>query len=148
VYPTRMHLRAWNLYHAVINLVDLQIGQQSEPLIKGFGISETAFFIFILMEYRRLKSDRFLTDDYRPQIYTPEGIRWIEENSMVDVLRRIVLTHSHPTHVKWSAVLKRASGAREFATFEEQDIIEGRRPSKHSPAGMEHRYTARTAWGI
>jgi hypothetical protein len=37
-----------------------------------------------------LKSDRFITDDYRPEIYTAEGIRWIEESSMTDVLRRNV----------------------------------------------------------
>jgi glyoxylase-like metal-dependent hydrolase (beta-lactamase superfamily II) len=47
-------------------------------------------------------------------------------------LRRIVLTHAHPTHVKGAAVLKRASGARVFAPFEEQDIIEGHRPSNHT----------------
>lgn len=47
-------------------------------------------------------------------------------------LRHIVLTHAHPTHVKGSAVLKRASGARVYAPIEEQDIIEGHRPSNHT----------------
>jgi glyoxylase-like metal-dependent hydrolase (beta-lactamase superfamily II) len=47
-------------------------------------------------------------------------------------LRRIVMTHAHPTHVKGAAVLKRASGAVVFAPAEEQAIIEGRRPSNHT----------------
>lgn len=47
-------------------------------------------------------------------------------------LRRIVLTHGHPTHVKGAYVLKRASGARVFAPIEEQDILEGKRPSNHT----------------
>lgn len=79
-----------DLYQNQIDRVDLQIGMQAEPLLPGFGFSETAFFIFILMASRRLKSDRFLTEEYRPELYTPEGMRWIEENTMVDVLRRNV----------------------------------------------------------
>ena len=78
------------LYKNDIDSVDLQIGLQAEPLVKGLGFSETALYLFTLMASRRLKSDRFLTDDYRPEIYTAEGIRWIEESSMVDVLRRNV----------------------------------------------------------
>lgn len=78
------------LYHDDIDRLDLQIGMQAEPLLPGFGFSETAFFIFILMASRRLKSDRFLTEEYNPQVYTPEGLRWIEDNTMVDVLRRNV----------------------------------------------------------
>lgn len=47
-------------------------------------------------------------------------------------LRRIILTHGHPTHVKGAAALKQASGAPVFAPIEEQDIIEGRRPSNRT----------------
>ena len=49
-------------------------GLFAEPLPEGFGFSETAFWIFILMASRRLKSDRFFTDDYRPEIYTEFGL--------------------------------------------------------------------------
>ncbi len=45
---------------------------------KGFGFSDTAFRIFILMASRRLESDRFFTRDYRPEVYTQEGIDWVE----------------------------------------------------------------------
>jgi len=44
--------------------------------------------VFILMASRRLKSDRFFTNDYTPDVYTPQGIAWIEGSSMVDVLLR------------------------------------------------------------
>ena len=51
------------------------VGLMCEPLPKGFGFSDRAFRIFILMASRRLKSDRFYTDDYTPEIYTQAG--WI-----------------------------------------------------------------------
>ena len=60
----------------------------AEPLPEGFGFSETAFRIFVLMASRRLKSDRFFTDDYTPEMYTQFGLDWIEKNSMLTVLLR------------------------------------------------------------
>ena len=77
-----------DVYDDDIDKVDLQIGMMAEPLPPGFGFSDTAFRIFILMASRRLKSDRFFTNDYTPDVYTPEGINWVEGNSMVDVLVR------------------------------------------------------------
>jgi hypothetical protein len=68
--------------------VDLMTGLFAEPLPPGFGFSETAFRIFVLMASRRLKSDRFFTDDYRPEIYTEFGLDYIRKNSMLSVLRR------------------------------------------------------------
>ena len=41
-------------------------GLYAEPLPEDFGFSETAFRVFILMASRRLKSDRFFTDDFEP----------------------------------------------------------------------------------
>ncbi|MFZ0341061.1 MAG: peroxidase family protein, partial [Gaiellaceae bacterium] len=55
---------------------------------EGFGFSDTAFRVFILMASRRLEADRFFTDDYRPEIYTKAGIDWVESNSMRTVLLR------------------------------------------------------------
>jgi len=68
--------------------VDLTVGLHAEPLPSGFGFSDTAFRIFILMASRRLKSDRFFTTDFTPEVYTPEGIRWIADNDMSTVLLR------------------------------------------------------------
>jgi glyoxylase-like metal-dependent hydrolase (beta-lactamase superfamily II) len=44
-------------------------------------------------------------------------------------IRRIILTHTHLTHAKGAAALKRASGALVWAPIEERDILEGQRPS-------------------
>jgi hypothetical protein len=71
-----------------VDMVDLQAGLFAEPLPKGFGFSETAFRIFILMASRRLKSDRFFTKDYTPEMYTQFGLDYIEQNGMISVLLR------------------------------------------------------------
>jgi hypothetical protein len=76
------------VYNNDLEQVDLMTGLFAEPLPAGFGFSDTAFRIFILMASRRLKSDRFFTDDYRPEIYTPLGIDYIRKNTMVSVLTR------------------------------------------------------------
>lgn len=85
--------KAWakelaEIYKGDVDAVDLQIGMQAEKPPKGFGFSDTAFRIFILMASRRLKSDRFFTDDYRPEIYTQVGLDWVNETSMKDVILR------------------------------------------------------------
>jgi hypothetical protein len=83
----------WNeqireVYGGEIDKVDTQVGMLGEQLPPGFGFSDTAFRIFILMASRRLKSDRFFTNDYSPATYTREGIDWVETNLMGDVIRR------------------------------------------------------------
>jgi hypothetical protein len=77
-----------HVYNNDIEKVDLMVGLMAEPLPEGMGFSDTAFRIFLLMASRRLKSDRFLSKDYRPEVYTKEGIEWVEENTMIDVLKR------------------------------------------------------------
>ncbi|MGH3071396.1 MAG: peroxidase family protein [Gaiellaceae bacterium] len=71
-----------------VERVDLMVGLYAEPLPKGFGFSDTAFRVFILMASRRLKSDRFFTSDYNAETYTQTGLDWIDETSMIDVLLR------------------------------------------------------------
>ena len=71
-----------------VERVDLLIGLYSEPLPKGFGFSDTAFRVFILMASRRLKSDRFFTRDYTTKTYTQEGLDWVADASMITVLLR------------------------------------------------------------
>ena len=77
-----------HVYNNDIEKVDLMVGLMAEPLPEGMGFSDTAFRIFLLMASRRLKSDRFLSKDYRPEVYTKEGIDWVESNTMIDVLKR------------------------------------------------------------
>jgi hypothetical protein len=76
------------VYNNDLEKVDTMVGLMAEPLPAGFGFSDTAFRVFLLMASRRLKSDRFLSKDYRPEIYTKEGIDWVEKTSMVDVITR------------------------------------------------------------
>ncbi|HYV02798.1 MAG TPA: peroxidase family protein [Actinomycetota bacterium] len=76
------------VYEGDLDRVDLMIGLYAEPLPAGFGFSDTAFRVFILMASRRLNSDRFFTRDYRPEVYTPAGFDWINRNTMVSVLLR------------------------------------------------------------
>ena len=40
------------------------------------------------MASRRLKSDRFFTDDYRPEVYSQAGLDWVAQNDMRSVLLR------------------------------------------------------------
>jgi Animal haem peroxidase len=68
--------------------VDTMIGMLAEPYPEGFAFSDTAFRIFILMASRRLKSDRFFTNDYTPEVYTRVGLDWIADNTMKTVLLR------------------------------------------------------------
>ena len=76
------------VYGNDLEKVDLMTGLYAEPLPPGFGFSETAFRIFVLMASRRLKSDRFFTDDYRAETYTEFGLNYIKENSMLTLLKR------------------------------------------------------------
>jgi hypothetical protein len=76
------------VYNGDLESVDLMTGLYAEPLPENFGFSETAFRVFILMASRRLKSDRFFTDDFRPEVYTEFGIEYIRINTMLHVLRR------------------------------------------------------------
>ena len=76
------------VYGNDLEKVDLMTGLYAEPLPPGFGFSDTAFRIFVLMASRRLKSDRFFTDDYRVEVYTELGINYLKDNSMLTVLKR------------------------------------------------------------
>jgi hypothetical protein len=76
------------VYDGDVDRVDLMVGMFAEPKPAGLGFSDTAFRIFVLMAPRRLKSDRFLTTDYTPEVYTQEGLNWVADNSMGTVLQR------------------------------------------------------------
>lgn len=74
--------------YADVERVDLMVGLYAEPKPSGFGFSDTAFRIFVLMASRRLASDRFFTRDFRPEIYTQAGMDWVADNDMRTVLLR------------------------------------------------------------
>jgi hypothetical protein len=76
------------VYDGDIENVDLMVGMYAEPRPQGFAFSDTAFRIFILMASRRLNSDRFLTTDFTPQVYTQTGMQWVRDNTFATVLLR------------------------------------------------------------
>ena len=72
-----------------VEMLDLMVGMFAEVPPKGFGFSDTAFRVFILMASRRLKSDRFIAGDaFIPDVYTQVGLDWLEKTSMSDILLR------------------------------------------------------------
>src|SRR5947207_1086736 len=77
-----------DVYGGKLEDVDTMVGMFCEPLPKGFGFSDTAFRIFILMASRRLKSDRFFTTDYRKEFYTASGLEWVRRTGMKEVILR------------------------------------------------------------
>ena len=76
------------VYDGDIEKVDVTIGMYAEQPPPGFGFSDTAFRIFVLMASRRLNSDRFFTTDFTADVYTPLGMDWINDNTMGTVVLR------------------------------------------------------------
>ncbi|WP_217637114.1 peroxidase family protein [Geodermatophilus telluris] len=81
-------LAALRRLYPSIDDVDTVVGLLAETPPTGFGFSDTAFRVFLLMASRRLQSDRFLTVDFRPEVYTPLGMDWVERGGFADVVRR------------------------------------------------------------
>jgi hypothetical protein len=110
------------VYSNDLEAVDLMVGLYAEPLPKGFGFSETAFRIFVLMASRRLKSDRFFTDDYRPEVYTPEGIEWVKNSGFGAVVKRHIpelapaFEELHNPFEKWKTVAEQRRPKAEAKT--------------------------------
>jgi Animal haem peroxidase len=85
---TPEHAEELRRIYGDVERVDAMIGFYTERKPKGFGFSDTAFRLFILMASRRLESDRFFTRDYRPEVYTKAGLDWVDANSMRTLLLR------------------------------------------------------------
>jgi hypothetical protein len=82
-------LKALKQVYDSIDDVDLLVGNLAEMRRPtGFGFGETLFEIFILNASRRLQADRFFTDFYREEVYTAEGLQWVDDASLKEVLLR------------------------------------------------------------
>ncbi|ERN00012.1 alpha-dioxygenase 2 [Amborella trichopoda] len=78
-----------DVYRDDVEALDLQVGLLAEKKIKGFAISETAFFIFLLIASRRLEADRFFTTNFNKESYTEKGFEWVNKTeSLKDVIYR------------------------------------------------------------
>jgi len=105
--------RMRELYRSVDD-VDTMVGLFAETPPAGFGFSDTAFRVFILMASRRLQSDRFLTVDFRPEIYSPVGMDWVTSNTMTSVILRhcpdvaTLLPRGQSAFAPWRAAAPRA----------------------------------------
>lgn len=77
------------IYNYDVEQIDFKIGALAETTRpENFGFGETMFTIFILHASRRLQADRFYTDSYNEETYTPEGLKWIDENGSKSVAFR------------------------------------------------------------
>ncbi|XP_057998273.1 alpha-dioxygenase 2-like isoform X2 [Hevea brasiliensis] len=77
------------VYGNDVEKLDLLVGLHAEKKIKGFAISETAFFIFLLVASRRLEADRFFTTNFNSKTYTQKGLDWLNSTeTMKDVIDR------------------------------------------------------------
>lgn len=112
------------VYNGDIDRVDLMIGLFAETPPPGFGFSDTAFRIFILMASRRLNSDRFFTTDFTPEVYTPAGMQWLADNGFASVvlrhfpnLRRALRGVKNP-FAPWSTISGKAAPPSSRPEFE------------------------------
>jgi hypothetical protein len=72
-----------------VEKLDLLIGTLAEGhRPTGFGFGETMFQIFILNASRRLQADRFYTDCFNEDVYTWEGLHWIDRTDFKTVILR------------------------------------------------------------
>ncbi|KAJ0048452.1 hypothetical protein Pint_17002 [Pistacia integerrima] len=86
------------VYGDDIEKLDLLVGLHAEKKIKGFAISETAFFIFLLIASRRLEADRFFTTNFNSQTYTEKGLEWVNKT---ETLKDVIDRHFPDMTRKW-----------------------------------------------
>lgn len=77
------------IYQNDVELLDVFVGLMAEAnWPAGYGFSNTAFHIFIIMASRRLEADRFYKEYYNATIYTQLGIDYIENTDFKTILLR------------------------------------------------------------
>ncbi|XP_044477164.1 alpha-dioxygenase 2 isoform X3 [Mangifera indica] len=86
------------VYGDDVEKLDLIVGLHAEKKIKGFAISETAFFIFLLIASRRLEADRFFTTNFNSQTYTEKGLEWVNKT---ETLKDVIDRHFPDMMRKW-----------------------------------------------
>jgi hypothetical protein len=119
---------------SAVERLDLLVGTLAEGhRPTGFGFGETMFQIFILNASRRLQADRFFTDSYTEDVYTAEGMRWIDQSDF----KAILLRHFPELADTGLANIKNA-----FEPWDEEPAL---RPWRH-PLRASDRETKRMPW--
>lgn len=90
------------VYGDDVEKLDLQVGLHAEKKIKGFAISETAFFIFLLIASRRLEADRFFTTNFNAKTYTQKGLEWVNKT---ETLKDVIDRHFPEMTTRWMRCL-------------------------------------------
>ncbi|MFT6630335.1 MAG: hypothetical protein ACJAS4_000271 [Bacteriovoracaceae bacterium] len=76
-----------DVYGGDIEKVDLLVGSLAEKdRYPGYAFGNTPFWIFAIMASRRLMADPFFSDYYTDEVYTRDGIQYIQKRTMADVL--------------------------------------------------------------
>ena len=76
-----------DVYNNDIEQVDLLVGSLAEKdRYPGYAFGNTPFWIFAIMASRRLMADPFFSDLYTPEVYTEDGINFVQKTTMVDVI--------------------------------------------------------------
>ncbi|KAJ8753691.1 hypothetical protein K2173_026367 [Erythroxylum novogranatense] len=86
------------VYGLDVEKLDLLVGLHAEKKIEGFAISETAFFIFLIMASRRLEADRFFTTNFNNETYTKKGLEWVNKT---ESLKEVINRHFPGMAKKW-----------------------------------------------
>ncbi|XP_048232394.1 alpha-dioxygenase 1-like isoform X2 [Ricinus communis] len=85
------------VYGDNVEALDLLVGLMAEKKIKGFAISETSFFIFLIMA-SRLEADRFFTSNFNEETYTKKGLKWV---NTTENLKDVIDRHYPEMTKKW-----------------------------------------------
>jgi Animal haem peroxidase len=72
----------------LVDVAAVGILRDRERGVPRYNRFRTASRVFAVMASRRLKSDRFFTADYTPDVYTQEDLDWIDDNGFASVLAR------------------------------------------------------------
>jgi len=114
-----------------VEKLDLLIGTLAEGhRPTGFGFGETMFQIFILNASRRLQADRFYTDSFNEDVYTWEGLQWIDRTD----LKTVILRHYPELAETGLANIKNA-----FEPWDEEPKLRpDRHPLRAGDADLKH----------
>jgi hypothetical protein len=105
----KVHLeKLKRLYNNDIEKIDLLVGSLAEHQSRrpsNWAFGETSFQLFVIMASRRLYSDRFFTEYFKPSvkgelIYTEEGMKIVQETTMKHLLE------THFPHLKSAGVME------------------------------------------